>query len=1081
MNANPVGPAAAPRIPNNAFLHGVLGKLSLTDMRNAPSFTRCQLGRTPGTHERRTHGHAIGVAHDVMKDALKNVSGKDAAALNRTLQLLSPDTCDNLGPVLLVHLTAIGAVREGVASLLRASPGDEKLVKHLKQLDDAIIKTGIKTGKCKRTEPDAVYLAFCPSTEKVCDAVAAGKRVMVECAAKIGGQELLAGVARAILPEAMTNSLTERLPNLVGKFQQAEGAPEWGEVLQAQAARHLDQVLKALLESGGTEDLQTAVLQLLKTPEYILQSQRGSAGDEPDAPQRSNAPPEPPAWVQQKMRDGAPINYNVVKNDFSDLIKLLDKPPLQLSDLRNLLNDAREDAFERGRLTEIVRNQDEYIDKLERRLLETQERLEKFANGNGQTRVPQGDRIQVDVEDKATSTDDLISRNDDQKGPVRADGSANTDPEQPRGRADAGNGDGVLRADRETKVDQRNLFDKRNQLDKRNQFDQGNQNALNSQNGEGAQHLRRNVDSQGNQKDTRGLGDQSNKYERTDHQIRNPSGGQLPPDGQLDDIIHPDDQQQRGRQLHGLDQTDHSSNRLQRQQRLGGTQQRLEGQRNEQNRRLQDRNDGNRLGNPRAPFAANGLYQEYRHYLSALRIDVGPLDPDPFAPTGERAYKADRPWDAVNGFSPLRVILPSDVKDYVKKRGENAGTPFVPFSTGPVKEPAAAPLDEFLELIQRHGQGNVMPKHALDRNHRSPAPPTPMVIREPASVLDQAFEAFRSRKMMPSIPAAVPSPMSVPARSIPSAPESVQPVGARSRLDSLASVSSASSRADSLRDQIIAGSRSSRGELSRQVRFDDAVELPRDDESITVDFTPRGLTPSAESPQSVLNRATPTPLEVARTSLPFTRSVSQLSVDSDDGIDADTFGQLIIKGSRVSRGELSRQQSDTELAAFRAKQWERFREKFGPGRDEPASGAASSISSSESSEADGVLEDFSEIESISDAADTAAEWQRTESHDSGNDSPTRFARANWEAQPVARVADLETAEPKSAHKVELARIVDLLRARKLREEAEREVASTQNEEASWDPQPVARVGTPIDPRAALMADLERVIQQRAAP
>ncbi|MFL9584720.1 hypothetical protein [Stenotrophomonas sp. AB1(2024)] len=212
------------------------------------------------------------MSHDLMVAGVGSASRKDAAALNRTLQLLSIRTGENLGPVLLVHLTAIGAVRAGAEALLRATPNDQTLIRYLKKLDDAIIKTGIKAGKCKRAEPDAVYLAFCPSTEKVCDAVAAGKKVMVDCVAKIGGQELLGGVAQAILPEAMTNSIAERLPHLLARFQQPEGAPEFGEVLQAEAARFVDRTLTVYLECGGAEDLQAAIFHLLKTPEYVLRA-----------------------------------------------------------------------------------------------------------------------------------------------------------------------------------------------------------------------------------------------------------------------------------------------------------------------------------------------------------------------------------------------------------------------------------------------------------------------------------------------------------------------------------------------------------------------------------------------------------------------------------------------------------------------------------------------------------------------------------------------------------------------------------------------------------------------------------------
>lgn len=1107
------GPLDASSIASSSSLHmdrtpivrGVLGKIPLQEIKNEPGFLRCRLAYTPGMYERMANADAMQSACEVMRDGVGSQSDSAAAALKRTLQLFGQSSAAQVGPVLVENLTAMGAARAGLVELMRNPSQQANLAPLLKKLDASIVDIGVKAGKCKGI-PDAVRRD--DTSKDLCKAVRAGKQVMLECAEKVGGTELLRGVAQSILPRAIMRSLEERLPHLVEKFKSAEGSAALTEVLHAQAAHKLEQRLVENLDQGGAEALNGAILNLLKTPEYVVQGDPGRAGEPPAPPAHSDLPPDLQRLAQESIKHGGCVNIN--HNDFNDLFKLLDKPPLQLSDLRNLLNDVREDAFERGRLTEIVRNRDEYIDKLERRLLETQERLEKFANGNGQTRVPQGDRIQVDVEDKATSTDDLTSRNDDQKRPVRADGSANTDPAPPvppRG-VNAGNGDGVVRADQETQ------FEQRNQLDKRNQFDQRNQNAPNSQNGEGAQHLRRNVDSQGNQKNEN---NQNNQNNRNDQQLHKASNNILPPDGNLDRIPHQENQHRLGNPLlHGEDQTDGSDRQLKREQRLGDSQ--------------LWQNVGTGVNRSVKPDDGTSVVGELVRYLQAVGTRERSGRGDPYEPIGPRRVNQRDDDATASGLSPNLLLRPSDLAEYVERQGENSGIPFVPFRTGPVKEPAAAPLDEFLELIQRHGQGNVTPKHALDRNHRSPAPQTPITIRERPSDLEGVLERVRlkqwgrgARVAIPVVPSQLLAPTAAPvspqlaasratASAIPDAPGAdarlidyarlsapplvmggeqdcvrrnavPKPSGTpelsllarstsavsgtghtqapRSRGGAIASLFSVSGRTYPSRDQVLIDSRSPGGKVPRQVRFDDALGSLRGDESIIVDPTPRGPTQSAESAPSVPNRATPTPLETARTSLPFTRSVSQLSVDSDDGIDAE--------------------RNNAELAAFRAKQWERFREEFGPGWGEPASGAASSISSSESSEADRVLEDFSEIESISDAADTAAEWQRTESRDSGNDSPTRFAHANWEAQPVARVADLETAEPKSAHKVELARIVDLPRARKLKEEAERESAPTQNEEASWDPQPVARVGTPIDPRAAFMADLERVIQQRAAP
>lgn len=246
--------------------------------------------------------------------------------------------------------------------------------------------------------------------------------------------------------------------------------------------------------------------------------------------------------------------------------------------------------------------------------------------------------------------------------------------------------------------------------------------------------------------------------------------------------------------------------------------------------------------------------------------------------------------------------------------------------------------------------------------------------------------------------------------------------------------SNASSTLNPLTLEAIRGSRIPGATLSRQDSFDDAVESLREVDSITIDSTPHGATSSVEPLRSDQSRAAASPSENARTSQLFTRSVSQMSLDSDDGIDADTFAQMIIKGSRVSRGEITRQQSDAELAASRAKQWERFREEFGPGWGEPASGAASSIGSSESSLSDRLDRDFPQIEPDTDAVDTAGKWKRAasaESHDSGNESPTRLTESN-------------------------------------------------GADATWDPQPIVGVGNRIAPGAAFMAELKQRTALQAA-
>lgn len=1025
-------------------------KIPLDRVANADLPARCQMSRVTGVHRQNAHSIAVSVCYDIMERARAGLSGRDLDAMNRSLELLGHKATEHFGNLLQMHLTAAGALHAGVSMRLAETPDDAALIRCRQKLEDSIIAMGIKAGRCK-TVPDGGYHGDSRSA-KLTDAMAVAKQRMLECARTIPMAGLLEDVAAAILPGPLMDSIRERQEN-PHLFAKGEGGADVMQVLQKQMCDDLEKILQAHIDSGGVEHLMVAILDLLKLPEYVVEGDLGHAGT-PESPRdHSDLPRDLQRFIHDRNGHGGctNINHSPTNIDFSEFGKALERAQLPLQELFNLFDRSRADAYELGRLTEIVRHQDQridkqdqYIDKLERMLNESQQRYQTFANGAGGARVSRGTQAPPDVRDQGTSTSDLPPQND-QVGPKQPAGPVPDEPESPlspRG-VNAGNGNGVVRADQETQIKQRN------QLDERNQLDQRNENTRNSQNGEGDQHLRRDLDSQGNQKHTRTLGNQSNQNEQADRHIHNASGNQLSPDGRLDDIAHPDAQQQRGRQLQGRDETDHSNNRLQRQQRLGGGQQRLQ-------RQVQN----NATGNAGQNDDGTPVVGELVHYLQSFGIEGNYQPRARVQPMGPRNLSQHDVDGHSTGLSDTRTLLPSDFSGWRNDLADMTDSPFVPFRSGPVGKPSTRPLDEFEALIQRYGQGNVKPKHAMDRAGRSPALPTPMVIREPASELIQAFDAFRSRKMTPPTPSASPAPLSVPARPIHPAAESTRRVEERSRLDSLSSVSSVSSRASSLRDEIIIGSRSSRGELARQA----------------FDSTQHGAAWSVELPRSDQSRAAASPLETARTSQLFTRSFSQLSLDSDDGIDADTFAQMIIKGSRVSRGEITRQQSDVALAASRAKQWERFREEFGPGWGEPASGAASSISSSEPSLSDRLDKDFPEIEPDTDIVDTAGKWKRAasaESRDSGNESPTRLAESNW----ILKAAD---AEAKPALQTQLAGVMLGLKGREARNAAERELAVSQSGAATWDPQPVARVGNRIAPGAAFMAELKQRIAQQAA-
>lgn len=1025
LNANPVGSVAATRPPQNALLRGVLGKLSLKDVHNAPSFSRCQLGRTPGIHEQKSHGDAIGYAHDVMKDAMQNASRKDAKALGRTLELLSYGTNDNLGPVLLVHLTAIGAVREGVAALLRESPGDEKLATHLKQLDDAIVKTGIKAGKCELAEPDAVYLAQYPSTEKVCDAVAAGKKVMTHCAAKIGGPALLAGIAQAVLPQAMMDSLAERLPDLVDRFTQPEGAAEWSEVLQSQAAWHLNKVLKSQLESGGTEDLQSAVIQLLKTPEYILRSQRGGEGDDSERLKRPDVPADAPAWVKQGVKDGAPILYNVVNCGGSSSSNS-HRCGMQLEQVRNLLNDAREDAYERGRLTEIVRFQEHHIDRLERELQAERER-----NGPGEVRARKLRNETIhNASTAATPPDeklDLIP--DDDAGNFRANrldtGLDQTDNSErrPKRQQQLNNASNStlppdsdldqINPDNRARAQSRDHSGGTDRIDSTRQRPDQVQYPSNRVVPPGGSTDRKRDQNNGDglvRRQPRG-GDQTDHSNRPPSQnpLQNGSTGVVPPGDHLGDIPPSDNDQARvNLRRDGTDQTDSGNQRTL--QRVGEGQQ-----------WLQRQPVANRRTDAGAPADDAGAMAEFKLYLQALGIKQDPPIRDPFPTTGGRKYFLQGKF-VDGGPGDNRTLSAEDFVEYRTERGKLSGRPFVPFSTGRVSDPVGQEGHELIELMKKHGPDHLAPRHVLERNRLRPAKATPVAVRVPDTPLDLAFASMRKKRMEalysatpPTAGARRPDSSSAQTASSPAA----QPAGTGAivSLLSFANAVSSNERGGLTRRELVAGSRVPRGGRQGQFTANQGLPVARANPPVGSEVArvvtnsgPRSQPSAGAEVRGQINRAGPLVSSLAKSLFSRPSETPTLGARQEGIAERESTHEAVQAWQRASFGEGSPSLADTQLQ-----------------QDEDAlDGSLSAIQqtfdavSSARSIHEAALEQFARMV-VSNPAGKGVEepflWssdpgptvtvQREvsmDSADSGNESPTRPKDDNWILRPVKPIA-----------------------------------------------------------------------------
>lgn len=818
--AAPIAPIRRNRAP---VLAGVVGKMVLKEVRNQAESNRCRLTHSPGKYERMAGADAVKPARNVMAGALGAQSEMNAAALQRTLDLFGPDSVEPVGPVLVENLTTMGAARAGLEALMSEGSRSD-LAPLLAKLDACIVEIGIRAGRCKGI-PDAVLRD--KTSGKLCDAVAEGKKVMLECAGKVGGRELLRGIAQAILPRSIREAIQDRLSTSADKFVGPVSAERLMEVLQAQGADKLEQRIVDNLENGGAESLNAAILNVLKTAECVIQGEPGGAQD---APAASNLPHDAPNWVRDEAAKGSPILYNVVSNDGSARSQCSHNCGAQLEHVRNLVNDAREDAFERGRLTEVVRFQEHHIDRLQRELQAARE-----LNGKGEVRDGRFLRDRPDSASLAVYPLDevlgLIPSLDVGQFPVDRThagvGQVDNSELAPQSWDQLNNAsNNALPPDSaldQIKPDDRARAVARNQTGGTDRIEhsthQQRDQVHNPSNGvippDGS--LERTPD-QGNGE---GLvrrelvvGDRAERSNRPPPQnlLQGGSNGVVPPDDDLGDIPPLDNGRSRANlQSDDTDRTD-SSIRRDYLQQLGDAQ------------LLVQRPSGRLDPSGAAPFDDNAVVGEFERYLQALGREQTPRRRDPLQPFGPR--------NMVSNGDAEPSIKASDFPEYRDARALMSGDSFIPFSTGRVGVPVDTVKPELVKLIDKHGPGNLSPKHVLEETRLRPAKATPVAIRSPDTELDRAFASMRKKRMEALYPATTPTAHAEPPRSPspqPASSPAAQPTGAGSigSLLSFANAVQSSNRVGPTRADILAGSRAPRGEQRSQVGDDQGLQLAR--------------------------------------------------------------------------------------------------------------------------------------------------------------------------------------------------------------------------------------------------------------
>ncbi len=337
------GPSVQPSLrASTPIVQKTLFGMQFNHVRNERDAFPCQLSYTRGQFEQISSGDAIRVADGVMQAALASESPSAKNALNITRDLIAGAGSGRIGPILLNNLTVFGAVRAGLAALVSESGGDAALTAKLREFDKSIVAIGVAAGKCK-VMPEAYYRK---ETAQVLAAVDAAKALMMEASRDVGPQQLLRGMAQSVLPNAMLQSVRERLPHLLPSFEAPDGSEDLMQALSMLAVNKLERDLSWMLSMNDPDAFSSATLRMLKVPQYIMEGQPGSAADTPENPRRSNVPPSPPFpdALRNPAANGSGSNYiNNSSNNSSytpvhvdnnlsglfDLLKTLQPPRLE--------------------------------------------------------------------------------------------------------------------------------------------------------------------------------------------------------------------------------------------------------------------------------------------------------------------------------------------------------------------------------------------------------------------------------------------------------------------------------------------------------------------------------------------------------------------------------------------------------------------------------------------------------------------------------------------------------------------------------------------------------------------------------
>lgn len=304
-----------PIIPSSSGMHRaqyvpfnaakVVKGIPLANIRNEKQNPfRCGMSSVSGAYHRDALGFAMSKSQDVMANA-SDLSAREQECIQRTLGWLNSG--GGIGNIVLQRIAALGASHAAVVELVKDAPGDSDLRALERQVTKMIVDLGIAIGGCRTPPQGAALHTLEKAVAKLNDKA---DLCVKSCSSIIGGQRLMEAIGRAILPQPIMNALVDKRPDLVEKISKdGAGAIDLTELLNAQAMRTVERVVNVELDVADPQAAVTAVIQLLKIPEFVVERDPGKEGAQPN---KEKGVSDLPPGLREFAGDGknVAVNYN---------------------------------------------------------------------------------------------------------------------------------------------------------------------------------------------------------------------------------------------------------------------------------------------------------------------------------------------------------------------------------------------------------------------------------------------------------------------------------------------------------------------------------------------------------------------------------------------------------------------------------------------------------------------------------------------------------------------------------------------------------------------------------------------------